>query len=82
MKFRFVSFILTEFPPANYFQGVFINPAFVEPFGLTLIEVNYKFIHSFIYKLFCLIQMNVFFIMMKYFSTRSNLNLLKFNENM
>lgn len=25
--------------PIHFLQGVFINPAFIEPFGLTLIEV-------------------------------------------
>ena len=28
-------------------QGVFINPAFIEPFGLTLIEVPFLFHNSF-----------------------------------
>lgn len=51
MKFsRFLLFINNNLNFNNYeqlmiyifYQGVFINPALVEPFGLTLIEVGFN----------------------------------------
>lgn len=39
-KAFFFCFLLNiSFLSFSFWQGVFINPAFIEPFGLTLIEV-------------------------------------------